>query len=335
MPIDEPSAESFTAPKPVMASTRRVAAKPASPRPGRRVKTEAKFVAPENAIAVDASQPILGGTTTEEKIDPASTIVTAAVQETVPPVVEAANPVTVAAAPTIAEPIPAKVAMAVEKPAPQPTELPAQIAIAYRMSSSISDGVADYSWTRNGKQFEIDSSMRATGFLVGNLVGVLHQVSSGTITPAGLRPSSYQIRRGEAASDSAEFLYATNELKLTRGSNPARTVPLAPQLQDMQSFLFQLAYDAPGLKSTEDRLDVMVTNARKVYRHRFRQIGIETVQTRSGPIQTVHLRSEAADPEDVYEVWLAPGNYHLPVKMKFFAGRFPVELIATSIRTTP
>ena len=103
----------------------------------------------------------------------------------------------------------------------------------------------------------------------------------------------------------------------------------------MQSFLFQLAYDAPRLKSVDDRLDVMVTNARKVYRHRFRQMGIETVQTRSGPVQAMHLRSEAADPEDTYEVWLAPGNFYLPVKMKFYAGRFPVELIATSIRTTP
>ena len=103
----------------------------------------------------------------------------------------------------------------------------------------------------------------------------------------------------------------------------------------MQSFLFQLAFDAPALQSSEATLDVMVTNARKVYRHRFRQVGNEVVRTRSGPVETIHLRSEAADPEDVYEVWLAPGNFHLPVKLKFYAGRFPVELIATSIRTTP
>ena len=62
---------------------------------------------------------------------------------------------------------------------------------------------------------------------------------------------------------------------------------------------------------------------------------IGTLRTRAGTVQTVHLRSESADPEDTYEVWLAPGNYHLPVKLKFYAGRFPVELIATSIRTTP
>jgi hypothetical protein len=112
-------------------------------------------------------------------------------------------------------------------------------------------------------------------------------------------------------------------------------VPMPARIQDMQSFLFQLAYDAPRLKSNSESLEVMVTNARKVYRHRFKQLGMETVQTKSGPVEAIHLLSEATDPEDAYEVWLAPKNYHLPVKIKFFAGRFPIELIATSIRSTP
>jgi hypothetical protein len=64
-------------------------------------------------------------------------------------------------------------------------------------------------------------------------------------------------------------------------------------------------------------------------------VGLETLQTRSGPVQVMHLRSDAIEAEDTYEVWLATDRYHLPVKIKFFAGRFPVELIAASIRTTP
>jgi hypothetical protein len=62
---------------------------------------------------------------------------------------------------------------------------------------------------------------------------------------------------------------------------------------------------------------------------------METLQLRSGTVQALHLRSEASNPEDTYEVWLAVAHYHLPFKIKFFAGRFPVELIAASIRTTP
>jgi hypothetical protein len=110
---------------------------------------------------------------------------------------------------------------------------------------------------------------------------------------------------------------------------------LPPNIQDTQSFLFQFAYETDRLQSPDDRLDVLVTNARKVYRHRFRVVGKETVETQFGTVSTLHLRSEAVDPEDVYEVWLSPENHHLPVKLKFFAGRFPIELIATSIRSTP
>ncbi|MBL8522658.1 MAG: DUF3108 domain-containing protein [Betaproteobacteria bacterium] len=202
------------------------------------------------------------------------------------------------------------------------------------MTSSVSDGVADYTWKREGNQYEIDSTMQATGFIIGSLVGALHQVSRGEIAPGGLQPTSFSMRRGDAEADTADFMRASNELKLVRKGR-SQVLPMPPRIQDMQSFLFQLAYDAPRLKSPEDRLDVMVTNARKVYRHRFRQVGVETVQTRSGPVEALHLLSEAADPEDAYEVWLAPKNYHLPVKIKFFAGRFPIELIATSIRSTP
>ena len=217
---------------------------------------------------------------------------------------------------------------------PQPHELPSRISIAYKMSSNLSDGVADYTWKRDGDRFEIDSSMQATGFIVGNFIGVLHQVSRGVVTPAGLKPEIFQIRRGDAVADTAEFLRGSNELKLTRAGN-ARLLPLPPLIQDMQSFLFQLAFDAPKLRNPDDQLDVQVTNGRKVYRHRFKQVGMETLQTRSGTVQAMHLRSEGSNPEDTYEVWLAAGQYHLPVKIKFFAGQFPVELIVTSIRTTP
>jgi len=99
----------------------------------------------------------------------------------------------------------------------------------------------------------------------------------------------------------------------------------------MQSFLFQLAYDAPRLKESGGRLDVLVTNARKVYRYQFKKVGEEIIETRFGQIDTIHLLSEAENPEDTYEVWLAPSYFYLPVKLKMYVGRFPMEQIATRI----
>lgn len=217
---------------------------------------------------------------------------------------------------------------------PPPVELPSRISLSFKAVSSISDGVADYTWKRDGNRYETESSLQATGFFVSMFAGVMYQVSSGEVDSSGLKPDMFRFRRGEGEAEVAEFLRPANELRLTRGGR-IRSQPLPPGIQDTQSFLFQFAYEASRLKAVDDRLDVLVTNARKVYRHRFRVVGPETVETRFGAIATLHLRSEAVDPEDIYEVWLSPENYHLPVKLKFFAGRFPIELIATSIRSTP
>ncbi len=284
----------------------------------------AGFVAPANAIAVDAAL--------ETSADDIRFSAMAASDRGDP--VE--GPPGAPPATTLEEAIRPKSPVAIEQERANPPApvLPSRISIAYNMSSSISDGVAEYQWTREGNRFEIDSTMQATGFMVGNFVGVLHQVSQGVVTELGLKPGSFRIRRGDGNPDSAEFLHATNELRLTRAGE-VRLLPLPPLIQDMQSFLFQLSFDAPKLRSIEDRLEVLVTNARKIYRHRFVQVGIETVQVRSGAVEALHLRSDAVQPEDSYEVWLAPGKHYLPVKIKFYAGRFPVELIATSIRTTP
>ncbi len=215
-----------------------------------------------------------------------------------------------------------------------PVELPSRISLSFKATSSISDGVADYSWKREGNRYETESSLQATGFFISMFAGVMHQVSQGEVDANGLKPDSFRFRRGEGEAEVAEFARLSNELRLTRGGR-TRTQPLPPGIQDTQSFLFQFAYEAARLQGVDDRLDVLVTNARKVYRHRFKVVGKETIETRFGAVPTLHLRSEAVDPEDVYEVWLSPENHHLPVKLKFFAGRFPIELIATSIRSTP
>ena len=108
-------------------------------------------------------------------------------------------------------------------------------------------------------------------------------------------------------------------------------LPPASNMQDTQSFLFQLALDAHKLKTADDRLNVSLTNARKLYEYQFRLLGEETIKTRMGALTALHLKSDAADPEDVYEVWLSPKHYYLPVKIKFYMGRFLVEQTITSI----
>ena len=88
---------------------------------------------------------------------------------------------------------------------------------------------------------------------------------------------------------------------LARGEN--KVIPLPARLQDTLSFLFQLGHDLRAAKVSGDRLSVVASNARKIYRHEFSQVGEETLQT----------------------------QIHLPVKVKFYAGRFLIEPTVTSI----
>lgn len=227
----------------------------------------------------------------------------------------------------------ARLIAAAEAPKRRAPAFAERISIEYKMSMALSDGVANYRWIRRGTQYEIESSIQATGFIVGAIAGVLHQQSRGEITDEGLRPESFSIRRGEGDAETASFLRTASTLQLKRRSD-TRAVPLTRDMQDMQSFLFQLAYDAPHLGQTGDKIDVVVTNARKVYRYQFQYMGNEPVETRFGTLDTIRLLSQAANPEDSYEVWLAPAHYYLPVRLKYFLGRFPVEQVAIRLGTS-
>jgi Protein of unknown function (DUF3108) len=219
------------------------------------------------------------------------------------------------------------------EPKPELTELqfPTSINIDYKMTSSVANGVANLAWKRNGSDYEIDTSIQATGFFTSMFVGVFRQISRGAVTNDGVRPNFFSLQRGDAGADTAEFNRAAKELKIIKHGE-THLSPLPERMQDMQSFLFQMAHDAAQLKPDQNTIDVQVTNARKVYQYKFKRIGEEIVQTRLGAIPAIHLKSEAADPEDVYEVWLSPQHFYMPIKLKFYMGRFPIEQVASSLK---
>ncbi len=219
------------------------------------------------------------------------------------------------------------------EPKPDAAELnfPNSINIDYKMTSSVANGIANLAWKRTGSDYEIDTSIQATGFFTSMFVGVFRQVSRGEVTSDGVRPNFFSLQRGEAGADTAEFNRASKELKIIKHGE-THLSPLPERMQDMQSFLFQMAHDAAQLKPDQNTIDVQVTNARKVYQYKFKRIGEEIVQTRLGAIPAIHLKSEAADPEDVYEVWLSPQHFYMPIKLKFFMGRFPIEQVASSVK---
>ena len=163
---------------------------------------------------------------------------------------------------------------------------------------------------------------------------MIRQISTGEITDAGLRPQSFAIQRGEAEAETAQFQRDLARLAFKRG-NASRSAPLARETQDMQSFLFQMAYEVPNMAGIGSQIEVSVTNARKVYKYQFKYMGEEQLRMPFGEVRTVHLLSAASNPEDSYEMWLAPDYFYLPMRLKFYLGKFPVEQRATRISSKP
>ena len=302
-----------------------------APRPPPTPKSDANFAAPENAIAVeqatvgDTDATVANGADNGSKVADAnaetpSTAAQSPIIDNVPAVVAEKR-----ASSDLPEPIPT---------ATLPVELPSRVSIAYKATTSIADGVAHYIWKRDGDKYSFESTIAASGFFVNMFAGTFTQLSTGIVTDVGLLPDEFTIRRGDKPPETAEFLRATKEIKLTRDGQ-SRQLPLSPNLQDTQSFLFQLAIESVKLKTVDDRLTILVTNARGVNRYTFKKVGESTVETRFGPIETVHLVRETTEPRDGYEVWLSPKHHYLPVKLKFFVDRFPAELIATNITSKP
>ena len=288
--------------------------------PAKVPRSEADFVAPENSIAVASTPPSAEVATAA----PANDNLPLAAASRLP---EGATESGASIPAPATAPLPPAAIQSAPRRAPAFAE---RIAIEYKLSTAVADGVASFRWNRRGAAYEIESSIQATGFLVSAFAGVIHQQSRGLITEEGLRPQQFSIRRGEGEAEVAEFNRETNALSLKRNGR-TRTLPLTESMQDMQSFLFQLAYDAPHLAENDEKLDIVVTNARKVYRYQFRKLGTETLETRFGVIDTIRLLSGAANPEDQYEVWLAPGYFYLPIRLKYYLGRFEVEQMATRI----
>ncbi len=302
-----------------------------APRPPSTPKSDANFAAPENAIAVDRATVGDTGATVASGADTGSKVADANADT---PTSAAQAPIAADASLVVAE----KLASS-DLPDPMPAttppvELPSRVSIAYKATTSIADGVAHYTWKRDGDKYSFESTIAASGFFVSMFAGTITQLSTGTVTAAGLFPDEFTIRRGEKPPETAEFLRATKEIKLTRDGQ-SRQLPLSPNLQDTQSFLFQLAIESVKLKMADDRLTILVTNARGVNRYTFKKVGEATIETRLGPVETVHLMRETTEPRDGYEVWLSPKHHYLPVKLKFFVDRFPAELIATNITSKP
>jgi hypothetical protein len=162
-------------------------------------------------------------------------------------------------------------------------------------------------------RYRIVSETHAVGLLALFAPHPLRVTSSGRLTGAGLTPQHYEYRRGEddPRRIRAEFDWEEAQLKVQR-SGRTETLPLPPGTQDPLSIMYQFMYLAPDRPQL---LQLSRTNGRRMEQHRYNvRTGVE-IETALGPMTTVHLVRQHRPEESDVEIWLAPQQRYLPVRM--------------------
>lgn len=208
--------------------------------------------------------------------------------------------------------------------------LPASLSISYQLTSSFADGLAEYTWSRDGDNYTITGEAEAVGFFTLFFEGRILQESRGTVTATGLRPERFVERKPNTAAESLEFDWPARQVTMDRGGDKKKTAALTDNTVDWLSMIFQMAHKPP----TGDAMELRVFTQRKLYRFQLKVLGEEEIQIPLGKVRALHLRH--IDPDDkteIVDVWLGVDQHHLPVKLRYpvARNRLVVEQIATKV----
>jgi len=161
--------------------------------------------------------------------------------------------------------------------------------------------------------YRIVSESRAVGLLALVEKHTLRFVSSGVLTPRGLRPQHFEGKRSDADSRQvrADFDWQTGQLTIVHDGR-TETFALPVATQDRISSMYQFMFlSREGLQ----RLEFPMTNGRKLDHYVYTVQPGGDLDTRLGRMATLHLVKQHRADENVAEIWLAPQYRFLPVKL--------------------
>jgi hypothetical protein len=136
-------------------------------------------------------------------------------------------------------------------------------------------------------------------------------VSSGRITPKGLRPDRFEGRRIGSGQVQAQFDWQGNRLAMSRNGK-SETVELPPGTQDRLSIMYQFMFNPVAGR---DRLELSMTDGRRLSHHQYAVTRGVEIETALGRMKTLHLVRQGDAGSSDTEIWLAPDRHFLPVKM--------------------
>jgi hypothetical protein len=174
-------------------------------------------------------------------------------------------------------------------------------------------GEAAIGWRRAADHYKVKVEIGISMLVTRVNLAVL--TSEGTLGDAGLVPVKMTEKRRGRTETATHFIAA--EKKITFSASTA-SFPLQPGAQDKASIALQLAAIArgdPGQLKGEIAVQVAEDKDASVYR--FVVVGPETIETRMGRMQTVHLSRPPlpGSYSSRLDIWLSPEHDWYPVQI--------------------
>jgi hypothetical protein len=199
-----------------------------------------------------------------------------------------------------------------------PTRPPPPFAMRFSLQRGALAGEARLDWRNDGQAYTLH--------LEGNLNGkaLVEQTSHGAFDLAGVAPLRLADQRNGRDLRAANFRRGVGRVSF---SGPTVEYELLPGAQDRLSWLIQLAAIAaaahdPGRPDRPlgdlAQIALLVVDARGLAAiWLLDAVGVEPVTTAAGPVAALHLVREPVAAYDLrVEVWLDPGQHHLPLRLR-------------------
>ncbi|MEZ0232532.1 MAG: DUF3108 domain-containing protein [Methylophilaceae bacterium] len=175
-------------------------------------------------------------------------------------------------------------------------------------------GVARIRYKANeDRTYKLSSETEAKGIASLILSGKLVQMSEGVVSPTkGLQPSSFFYQYGSDTSKAQHAEFNWQEHTLTLNSNKGVSkVALPEDAQDLLSFMYQFMFIPPLVN-----MQLSVTNGKRLHAYTYLFEGQETLSTKLGDVQVVHIVRSNGDGDEKTELWLAVDYKYLPFKIR-------------------
>ncbi len=228
-------------------------------------------------------------------------------------------------APPAAEPI----QVPADDPAPKPYTYVVTEFDAKRVQDASAAGTLKITYqVLPNQRYLLRSEMNGKG-LLALFVKQRTLTSEGLLTDQGLQPLNfkYQVENNKEKSTITVFDWQ-NKTVTFQSSKGDKSVPLPDGAQDLLSFMYQSMFVPP---LNEVRFNV--TNGKAMHAYDYEFNGEETITTKIGQLNTIHLHRTNDDGDEIIDLWLATDYLYLPVKIMQTNKKGTVELFITRLST--